>query len=107
MPVENAAIIETICMDLEIAQPGNISYQDFLNYLTAWCNGLINSDFNKLIQLLYRLDISESKLKALLARPNSSAGELIAALIVERELQKIESRKAYKENPNIPEDEKW
>jgi hypothetical protein len=55
------------------------------NDLIAYINDCINHDFNKLVQLLYRIDVSEQKLKTILqSHPNEDAAKLIAAVIVER-----------------------
>ncbi|HTR30283.1 MAG TPA: hypothetical protein VMH27_13505 [Puia sp.] len=60
-------------------------------------NAMITADFNRLVSLLYRIDVSEAKLKNLL-RENSGvdAGLLIARLILERQWQKIETRRKYR-----------
>jgi len=48
-------------------------------------NELIKEDFSKLVQLLYRIDVSEAKLKNILeANPNENAGKLIAEVVIER-----------------------
>lgn len=53
--------------------------------LIAYINDCINHDFNKLVQLLYRIDVSEQKLKTILqSHPNEDAARLIAAVIIER-----------------------
>jgi len=53
--------------------------------LIAYINDCIQNDFNKLVQLLYRIDVSEEKLKYILQlNPNEDAAKLIAAVIVER-----------------------
>jgi hypothetical protein len=72
-------------------------------------NYLITNDFSLLISILYRLDISEKKLKQLLQQTSSStAGDIIAALIIERQFEKINSRKAFKNDAqDIPGAEKW
>ena len=47
--------------------------------LETMINELIKEDFSKLVQLLYRIDVSEAKLKSILqANPNENAGKLIA-----------------------------
>ena len=54
--------------------------------LETMINELIKEDFSKLVQLLYRIDVSEAKLKNILeANPNENAGKLIAQ-VVERVL---------------------
>ncbi len=73
-----------------------------------YINHLINTDFEKLVFLLYRIDVSEKKIKALLDNTSSSnAGELITQAIIERLEEKKASREKYKQTGEIPEDEKW
>jgi hypothetical protein len=59
-------------------------------------NEMINKDFNALVQLLYRIDVNEAKLRGVL-RDNqaSDSGRLIARLILERQWQKILTRREY------------
>jgi hypothetical protein len=58
-------------------------------------NTMINHDFGTLVQLLYRIDINETKLRRLLdGEIQQDAGMIIAGLIIERQWQKIESRKS-------------
>jgi len=53
--------------------------------LIAYLNEFINHDFSKVVQLLYRIDVSEAKLKKVLhENPNEDAAHLIADLIIER-----------------------
>jgi hypothetical protein len=60
-------------------------------------NTMITADFNRLISLLYRIDVSETKLKQLLKEnAGTDAGGLIARLILERQWQKIETRRKYR-----------
>ncbi len=77
--------------------------------LVAYVNELITRDFNQLVSLLYRLDISEKKLKQTLAdHPDQNAGELIAKLIVDRQEEKKKSREAFKQKDwESSEEDKW
>ncbi|HEY0751812.1 MAG TPA: hypothetical protein VGD26_11690 [Chitinophagaceae bacterium] len=71
-------------------------------------NNLINEDFGKLVQILYRIDVPEKKLRQLLIdNPTIDAADTIAKLIMERQIQKGRLRSRFKPNPDIPEDEKW
>ncbi|MBS1622361.1 MAG: hypothetical protein JST10_04185 [Bacteroidetes bacterium] len=80
-----------------------------LNELSSYINELILTDFSKLVQILYRLDIPENKLKQLLAdNAGKDAGKIIAEMIIERQIQKINSRQQFHQrDKNISEDEKW
>ena len=73
------------------------SENDLENYLAVFINELIDKDFNKLVNLLYRIDISEQKLKIALQNEDKtiSSGKTIAQLIIERQLQKLEFRKKF------------
>ena len=59
-------------------------------------NELIESDFSRLISILYRQDISEIKLRQLLKENrNTDAAKVIADMMIEREREKINSRQTY------------
>ena len=77
--------------------------------LSASVNELILSDFDTLLQLLYRLDVDEKKILALLKEnPGTDAGNTIADLIIERQVQKLKSRQQFSQQDNsISEEEKW
>jgi hypothetical protein len=77
--------------------------------MVATINELVAKDFSKLVYLLYAVDVSEKKLKNLLAEhPTEDAGKLIALLILERQEQKRKSREQFKQNvQDIPEEDKW
>jgi hypothetical protein len=91
------------CFELQ-AQENN-----FTEILAEKINTLIVKDFNKLIQILYRADISEQKLKAMLAENTTEdAGKIIGVLFIQRQMQKIRSRQDNRrDHNNISEDERW
>lgn len=71
-------------------------------------NYLIETDFHALVQVLYRIDINEVKLKQTLHdNASQNAGNLIADMIMKRQQQKAEMKKQFKQQTDIPEDEKW
>ena len=82
---------------------------DLLQLLADKINYLIVNDFNKLISILYRADINETKLNIILSEnKNEDAGKLIALLFIERQIQKIKSRQETRDNLNWDsEEEKW
>ncbi len=59
---------------------------------------LLEKDFERLLNAMYRLDIDESKFKQVLSGVygNDVSGKL-AEIIIERELRKVETRKQYQE----------
>ncbi len=77
--------------------------------LVRYIQRLVAEDFPKLVQLLYRLDISEAKLKQTLAlQADTDAGILIAQMIIDRLGQKKKSREEFaKKNWDASEEERW
>ena len=68
---------------------------------------MIREDFGTLVQLLYRIDVNESKLRQLLEENSGEdAGRLIARLILERQWQKIQTRRQYRQDA-AGDEEKW
>ena len=72
-------------------------------------NELIIKDFHALVQLLYRIDVYEKKIRLYLEKEsNEDSAAILADLIVERQLEKVESRKRFSENKGQESDEeKW
>ena len=74
------------------------SLQQLKEYLTKKISELMDNNFDKLVNTLYRIDVSEQKLQEAFSDKNKQIlPETIAGLIIERQLQKIELRKKYKE----------
>jgi len=87
-----------------------VGRNDWMNILTSAINELLITDFNKLISILYRLDVSEPRLRQRLASaPARDAATTIADMIVERQVQKIKSRQETGRDDitNIPEEDRW
>lgn len=71
-------------------------------------NDLIQNNFERLVQLLYRIDVNEKRLKQLLNDyPQTDAATIIARLIIERQLQKVKTRKQFRNNEDIADEDKW
>ena len=65
--------------------------------LVTFINDLIKNDFQRLVAILYKVDVDEDKLKRILKEEaGKDAASIIAKLIIEREIQKIESRERFK-----------
>ena len=87
---------------------GMVSTNQLKEALSAIINDLIANNFSLLISLLYRLDISEKKLRQLLTiSENTSSGNVIAEMIIKRQEEKIRTRKLFSTNNNFCDEEKW
>ena len=82
--------------------------QALLRELEGHINWMILHRFDALVQVLYRMDVDERKLRLLLQEgTNTDAARIIAGLMVERQLQKLRTRQQFHRDTDIPEDEKW
>ncbi|MBX2888465.1 MAG: hypothetical protein KF829_07415 [Ferruginibacter sp.] len=94
-----------------ISEEKNISFLQDKNtrsQLVEYINHLIIDDFEALINILYRIDINEEKLKDILRQhPDTETANIIADLIINRQIQKLRTRQLFSDFKDIPEDEKW
>ena len=80
----------------ELPVKSNPSIQELHKYLTIAIGSMLDKEFNKLLNLLYRVDIEESLVaEALHAENPSEVASELARLIIDREMKKVESRKKY------------
>jgi hypothetical protein len=76
--------------DWDLELPGTISEEAILQLLTERIVTILERGAETFYQLMYRIDISERKLNAILNEDNVPAK--IARLIYDRQLEKIKSR---------------
>ena len=107
--MNDAELIKEINTSMSMALQDGISGDELEHQLESYINQLILTDFQKLIMLLYRIDVSEQKLKQLLQQyPEKDAGKMIAGLIIERQLQKIKNRgQPGPMDDGITDEERW
>jgi len=75
----------------------SLSREELKSHLTRFIADLLEHNFEKLCNLIYRHDVSERQFHEALNSGNIHAqAENLAELVIERELQKVETRKAYK-----------
>ena len=104
----NQNLIPALNESLQIDLPSTISFEQLKEKLSIYINQLIQTDFQKLVSVLYRIDVSEKKLKILLRdNGDSEAGKIIAELIIERQLEKIKSRQEFRRDSTISDEESW
>ncbi len=107
--MENTELIRLLNKDLPLELPGHLNQEEIKARLADWINELIKHDFEKLVSLLYRIDVHEQKLRTLLKQfPDEDAGHIIASLILERQEQKQKSRQLFSQRDDTAsEEEKW
>lgn len=78
-----------------------VNIENLEDLLTKFFQELIDFEFERLLIILYRLDVSEGKVKSMLAIDGpANAARNIAILVIEREQKKIVTRKEYQQNTN-------
>ena len=109
MNVPEQNLVSAINDSLGIELKKEVSSDQLADILAEHINDLIDRNFNKLVNLLYRIDVNESKLRQMLHENAHDAGRIIGGLIIERQLQKIAFRESFRSNneSNIDEKEKW
>ncbi len=83
--------------DLQLSAESNhaiLSSDKLKAWLTNEIRLLMDQDFQGLLNILYRIDISEQKAKEAFSILNTA--ERLAELVLARELQKVKTRKKYK-----------
>jgi hypothetical protein len=76
-----------------------LAYDEVFRQLSGFMEMLIVHDFNKLLSLLYQIDLSDQTIvEAENDYPDIPRHELMTELIVHRELQKVIMRNYYKQH---------
>jgi hypothetical protein len=93
-------ITQLICSNFEDEKNAlltNNNFDAFHKDLSQIIRSLLYKDYNRLINILYRMDVNEKKYIQLFKDlPSDKIAEALADLIIERALQKAETRKKYK-----------
>jgi hypothetical protein len=86
-------------MDIYFSGNMILVYSEVFRQLSGFMEMLIVNDFHKLLALLYQIDLSDQTIVvAENNNPDIPRHELMAELIVHRELQKVVMRNYYKQN---------
>ena len=104
-----STLVTGINESMQLSIPSTTGREELHHMLTMHINTLLNSGVEKLISLLYRLDINENKIRECLSvNAGQDAAPLIANLIIERQEQKIKSRQQYtRRDQSIDEEDAW
>ena len=79
----------------------NHAYEELFSQLKEHLTWLLNHDYHRLILLLYQIDLSEKQImKAEIQYPDVEKPDLLAEIIILRELKKVLTRNYFKNNPD-------
>ena len=97
---ETATIVENdfYLDDLKdnLPQSAEDGCQKILDYLAKRIAYMLDYEFEQLMQVFYRIDLNEQKVKQAITSADSPS-EKLANLVLEREMQKAQTRLAYKQ----------
>jgi hypothetical protein len=107
--MEESTLISTINNEMGLQLAEELSFEALRLQLQAAISKMIAGNFQQLVNILYRIDVNERKLKYLLQENvGADAAVIIADLISERQLEKIKSRQQFsQQDDSIPDEEKW
>ncbi len=90
-----ALILANKDFNLDIPSSEVSSVEDLQEILAKLIRHLLDNDLERLLNGLYRIDVSEEKVKAAMATQGDVADK-IALLIIEREMKKVVTREKYR-----------
>jgi hypothetical protein len=97
------AALQKLSTDLSVDEKATVK-----NELSAYLNYLLVNDFSALVQILYRVDVSEQKLKTVLKEnKEADAGDLLSELIIQRQAEKAPLRKSFPPSEDLSGEESW
>ena len=109
MSSDSSDIIELINKDWAIELRSTLLEDELIYVFAIHVNDMIVNKFSQLITALYRIDVSEQKIRqTLMDNPKADAGKVIAHLVIERQKQKIKTREQFSPRDNdFEEEERW
>jgi hypothetical protein len=86
-----------------------VDREELKRRLAGVVNEMMAHDFPRLVQVLYRVDVSEKKLKLLLhEHPEQDAGDIIADLLIERQLEKLRLKQQFgRKDADLTDEDTW
>lgn len=90
---DSSSLIKIISKDFEVSD--GLSENQLREVMVNAFAYLLENDFSKLVQILYRADVDQDKLKQLLETSDTSSAEVIADAYIARQRAKIETWKKY------------
>jgi len=104
---ENKELTEAISSRFELVQADNLTIDDLKKVLAGRILVLLEKNVERLLSILYRVDLNQKKLDEIfLTGSKEEIADKIAESVIERQIQKIETRHYYKNKERERLDEK-
>jgi len=96
MTEDNKQVYEIISGNFELEKVNEITIEEIQRILTERIREMLDKNVEKLILILYRIDVNQKKTDGIFKSPfKDEIAENLAAAVIERQLEKIETRKKY------------
>jgi len=96
MSEDNKQVYEIISGNFELEKVNEITIEEIQRILTERIREMLDKNVEKLILILYRIDVSQKKTDEIFKSPfKDEIAENLASAVIERQLEKIETRKKY------------
>ena len=93
---ELITVSQKLIPDLEIDQAQSSSKGSFTEKLSPYISHLLDNDFQKLVQIMYRIDVSEKEFALTLQPGKVNIAEKLSKMIYDRLCLKAKIRAKYK-----------
>ena len=88
-------------LEVQFSGDFDYAYEELYSQLKEHLIWLLDRDYHRLVLLLYQIDLSEKQIiKAESDYPNVPKSDLLAEMVILRELKKVLIRNYFKENPD-------
>lgn len=87
---------ELLLKNWGLTPPNELDWESLKQALTMQLDYLLRQDFERLVQSMYRLDVSEPKFQRALLLPTvEERASALATIVLERELQRLATWRKY------------
>ena len=94
---DNKELSEAITSRFELTKTDDLTLDDLKKVLTGRILDLLDRNVERLLSMLYRVDLSQKKLDEIFMNESKDGiAEKIADAVIERQLKKLETRKLYR-----------
>ena len=99
MDKSNNKLSQKIAQDLDMDISETLSDEEMIKHISYRVEQMMKGDPDLLMSYLYRLDVEEENIKAAMETSITPAHITFANLICERQKQRMETKKKYKQDP--------
>ena len=96
IPVQPSEVYSIISANFELEGRQDITLEEIYRILTGTIRDMLDKNVERLVSILYRIDVGQKKTDEIFNHPSKDdIAALLAEAVIERQLQKVLSRKKY------------